>query len=34
MIEAYQRRLFETIQYVFEKNNGDLHATMLETFEF
>lgn len=34
MIEAYQRRLFETIQYVFEKNNGNLHATMLETFEF
>lgn len=34
MIEAYQRRLFETIQYVFEKNHGDLHATMLETFEF
>lgn len=34
MIEAYQRRLFETIQYVFEKNNGNIHATMLETFEF
>lgn len=34
MIEAYQQRLFETIQYVFEKNNGNLHATMLENFEF
>ena len=34
MIEAYQRRLFETIQYVFEKNDGNLYETMLETFEF
>ncbi|PCS00870.1 TetR/AcrR family transcriptional regulator [Lactococcus fujiensis] len=34
MIEAYQRTLFNTIQYVFEKNNGNLHATLLETYEF
>jgi AcrR family transcriptional regulator len=34
MIEAYQRRLFETIQYVFEKNNGQVRDTLLETFEF
>ena len=34
MIDAYQRVLFSTIQYVFEKNNGDLNATLLETYEF
>ncbi len=34
MIDAYQRTLFSTIQYVFEKNNGDLHATLLETYQF
>ena len=30
MIEAYQRRLFETIQYVFEKNNS-FFENMMET---
>ncbi|MFC4652354.1 TetR/AcrR family transcriptional regulator [Lactococcus nasutitermitis] len=34
MIEAYQQTLFETIQYVFEKNNGNLRATLLETYQF
>lgn len=34
MIDQYQKTLFNTIEYVFEKNNGDLHKTMLETYEF
>ncbi|CAM3151775.1 TetR family transcriptional regulator [Lactococcus hircilactis] len=34
MIEAYQRMLFNTIQYVFEKNNGNLRETLLETYQF
>ena len=34
MIEAYQTQLFSTIAYVFEKNDGDLHATLLETYQF
>ncbi|MBL3716144.1 TetR-like C-terminal domain-containing protein [Lactococcus muris] len=34
MIDQYQKTLLNTIQYVFEKNNGDLQKTMLETYEF
>ncbi|EKF51593.1 TetR/AcrR family transcriptional regulator [Lactococcus garvieae] len=34
MIEQYQIVLLNTIQYVFEKNDGDLQETMLETYEF
>ncbi|MFK4788128.1 TetR-like C-terminal domain-containing protein [Lactococcus petauri] len=34
MIDQYQKTLINTIQYVFEKNDGDLQKTMLETYEF
>src|SRR5215469_5557133 len=34
MIDSYQKNLFNTIQYVFDKHNGDIRLTMLETFEF
>ncbi|WP_374286984.1 TetR/AcrR family transcriptional regulator [Lactococcus sp.] len=34
MIDAYQKMLFNTVQYVFEKNNGNLSATLLETYQF
>ncbi|MEG1284084.1 MAG: TetR/AcrR family transcriptional regulator, partial [Lactococcus sp.] len=32
MIDQYQKTLINTIQYVFEKNDGDLQKTMLETY--
>ncbi|MDR0297312.1 MAG: TetR/AcrR family transcriptional regulator [Streptococcaceae bacterium] len=34
LIEAYQRTLFSTIEYIFDKSNADFHATILETYEF
>jgi AcrR family transcriptional regulator len=34
MIDHYQQALFNTIEYIFDKSKGDLHATLLETFEF
>lgn len=34
MIDQYQKTLINTIQYVFEKNDGDLQKIMLETYEF
>ncbi|MDR0298758.1 MAG: TetR/AcrR family transcriptional regulator [Streptococcaceae bacterium] len=34
MIEFYQQIFFNTIQYVFEKNKGNLRETLLETYEF
>jgi len=34
MIDSYQKTLFSTIQYVFEKNNADLRSTLLEVLEF
>ena len=33
MIDQYQKTLINTIQYVFEKNDGDLQKTRLETYE-
>ena len=34
MIEFYQLILFNTVQYIFEKNKRNLHDTLLETYEF
>lgn len=32
MIDHYQKIFFNTIQYIFDKNNGDVHATILEAY--
>ncbi|GAB2024559.1 TetR/AcrR family transcriptional regulator [Lactovum odontotermitis] len=34
MIEYYQQILFNTIQYVFEKNRTNLRDTLYETYDF
>lgn len=34
MIDNYQQILFNMIEYVFDKNKGDIRTTLLETFEF
>jgi len=34
MIESYQQILFNTIAYVFDKNDGKRYATLLEIFQF
>ncbi|GAB2026147.1 TetR/AcrR family transcriptional regulator [Lactovum odontotermitis] len=34
MIEYYQQALFNTIQYVFEKNKANLRNTLYETYDF
>lgn len=33
MIATYQKALFNTIDYIFEKNKGYLEKTLLETYE-
>lgn len=34
MIENYQNVLFNTIQYIFERNNNDLHEILIEVYQF